>query len=89
MSRVSGMLLLSSCLVLAALRLLPIREPPGYSRLIQEPAALARQAKYLDDQFRARHSFVTIQDDIVERLVRGELSLPQACDRVYERAREI
>jgi hypothetical protein len=71
------------------MRFLPIPEPPGYSRLIEDPAALPRRAKYLDDLIRARHSFVAVQDSILDKLARGELSLPQACDRVYESATEI
>jgi hypothetical protein len=88
MSKFISMLSLSSCLVLAAFPLLPIPEPPGYCRFNLDSVALARQAKYLDDQFRARRSFVAIQDDILERLVRGELSLSQACDQLFRSARE-
>jgi len=89
MSRIIGILSLSSCVVLAAMRFLPIPEPPGYSRLIEDPAALPRRTKYLDDLIRARHSFVAVQDSILDKLARGELSLPQACDRVYASATEI
>ena len=89
MSRIIGMLSLSLCVVLAALRLLPIPEPPGYSRLIEDPTALPRRGKDLDGLIRARHSFVAVHDGVLEGLARGELSLCQACDRVYESAREI
>ena len=89
MSRIIGMLSLSLCAVVAALRFLPIPEPPGYSRLIEDPTALPRRGKDLDGLIRARHSFVAIQDGILNSLARGELSLPQACDRIYESAREV
>jgi len=89
MNRIIGMLSLSLCVVVAALRFLPIPEPPGYSWLIEDPATLPRRAKDLDDQMRARHSFAVLQDGILDRLVRGELSLSRACDRVYESATEI
>lgn len=89
MSKVIGILSLSYCLVLAAFRFFPFAEPPGYSRFNLDSDPLARQAKYLDDQIRARHSFMAIQDGILENLVRGELSLSQACDRLYQSAWEV
>jgi len=76
-------------LVVVGFRCRLIPEPPAYSRFTLNPAELARQAKYLDDQLRTRNYFATIQDDIFARLAQGELSLPQACDRLYQCAREI
>jgi hypothetical protein len=79
---------ISFCLVLAGFRFRLFWEPPAYSRVIQSPAELARQAQLLDNQLRARNYFVTIQDDILARLAQGEFSLPCACDQVYQCARE-
>jgi hypothetical protein len=89
MNKYIVMISLSFSVVLAGFRLLPIAEPPAYARLIQDPATSARQAKYLDEQIRAHDSFIAIQDGILERLARGKLSLPQACDQLYEDARSV
>ena len=89
MSKVIGLISLSFCLILSAFRLFPSLEPPGYSWFNLDPAELARKTKYLDDQIRARHSFLAIEYEILERLGRGQLSLPQACDQLYQRAREV
>jgi hypothetical protein len=63
-------------------------EPPAFSSFIQTSAELARQTKYLHERIRAHSFLLTIQDDILQRLAQGELSLPQACDQLYQSARE-
>ena len=75
-------------LVLVGFRWHLFPEPPAYSSFIQSPAELARQTNYLDDRIRAHNYFLTIQDDILRRLAQGELSLPRACDQLYQSARE-
>src|SRR5262245_60452010 len=87
MTKPLAILSLSFALVLAGFRLHLFPEPPSYSRLIKDPAELARQAKYLDDLIRARGCFVAIQDGILKSLAQGKLSLPQACDQLYQCAR--
>jgi hypothetical protein len=89
MGKYIAMISLSISLVLVGFRLYPFLEPAGYSRFNLDPAELARQKKNLDDLIHARESFRAIQDSILERLVRGELSLPQACDRLYQSTREV
>ncbi len=49
---------------------------------------MARQSDFLDGKLRARNYFVAIQDDILESLAQGKLSLPQACERLYYSAHE-
>lgn len=61
-------------------------EPPAYSRFALNPVEMERTARKLDNQIQARERFVVIQDGIVEQLLRRELSLIQACDRIYEAA---
>jgi len=89
MGKYIAMISLSFGLVLVGFRLYPYLEPAGYSRFNLDPAEVASQKKYLDDLIHARESFVVIQDNILERLVRGKLSLPQACDRLYQSARDV
>lgn len=89
MRKYIAMMSVSLGLVLVGLRLFPIPEPPGYSRFNLDPAELSRQGKHLDDLIHARDSFMAIQENILERLVRRELSLSQACDRFYQSAREV
>jgi len=75
-------------LVLAGFQFRLFWEPPAHALLIRSPAELARQSQCLDDQIRAHKYFATIQDDILARLAQGELSLPEACDRLYQCARQ-
>jgi hypothetical protein len=62
-------------------------EPPAYSWYSLDPAEIAVRSKYLDGQFRAREYFIELKDGILKKLARGELSLPQACDRLIDSAR--
>jgi hypothetical protein len=63
-------------------------EPPGYSNFTLNAAELKRQDRVLEEQFQACNHFKAIQHEIFRRLSQGQLSLSQACDELYQRARE-
>ena len=88
MIKLAAVVSLGFGLVLVGFRFRLFWEPPAHSLLIRSPAELARQAQCLDDQIRAHKYFATIQDDILAALAQAELSLPEACDRLYQCARE-
>ncbi|HMF18124.1 MAG TPA: hypothetical protein VKE98_13005 [Gemmataceae bacterium] len=64
-------------------------EPPAYSRFTLNTSEMRRQAKYLDEQIRARSSFMAFEDEILHKLAQGQLSLTQACDRLYQHACQV
>ena len=90
MSKQSLLLAIGSGLALAGLwdRLELGYQPPAY-RYLLDPAELARQTKTIDDRIRARKLMLELRDGILERLAQGKVSLPQACDQVYQNAREV
>ena len=75
-------------LILAGFRDSLFWEPPN-SRFIRDPIDRARLSEFLDAQFRSRTAFADREKGILERLVRGEVTLIVACDRFFHCAREI
>ena len=65
------------------------REPPGYSRFILDPVAMAQKGHFLDEQIESRNAFVEVQTSIYERLAQGKIALMEACDQLRHAAREI
>jgi len=64
-------------------------EPPAYSRFALNTGEMRRRAKYLDEQMQARNDFTAFEDEILRKLAQGQLSITQACDRLYQHACQV
>jgi hypothetical protein len=90
MAKNAALISLALGLVTTGLIRIPgLQEPPGYGRFSLNAAELKRESQFLDEQLQARSGFKAIEDDILNSLAQGKLSLAQACDRLYQRAHQV
>jgi hypothetical protein len=66
-----------------------LREPPAYSRFALNSGELRRESDKLDQMLQARNRFMAIEDEIFCMLAQEQLTLIEACDHLYQCARDI